>query len=291
MENYITKAKTLIEALPYIKEYFGKRIVIKYGGSAMESPKLQELFATDIVLMHYVGINPIIIHGGGPQISGWMKKLGMEPKFIDGLRYTDEKTMEVVKMVLVGKVNKEIVSLVNRHGELAVGVGGDDARLIVAKKKAKNTKGQNIDLGFVGDVHKINPEIIDNLLLSGFIPVIASIGGDDDGQSYNINADTVTSHIAAAVGAEKMIILTDVEGIYTDHNDKNSLISELNIKDAEKLLGSGRIEGGMIPKISACLDAVKRGVEKAHILNGKTEHALLLEIFTNKGIGTMITGE
>lgn len=291
MENYITKAKTLIEALPYIKEYFGKRIVIKYGGSAMENPKLQELFATDIVLMHYVGINPIIIHGGGPQISSWMKKVGMEPKFEDGLRYTDEKTMELVKMVLVGKVNKEIVSLINRHGELAVGVGGDDARLIMASKRTKNSKGKPVDMGFVGDVDKINPEIIDNLLDSGFIPVIASIGGDTTGQSYNINADTVTSHIASAVGAEKMIVLTDVEGIYTDANDKNTLISELDAKEAERLLSSGRIEGGMIPKIIACLDAVKSGVEKAHILNGKTEHALLLEILTDKGIGTMITKE
>ncbi len=283
MEQVDFRAKILTEALPYIKAYHGKTIVIKYGGGAMLSQKLQQSIASDIALMKYVGISPVVVHGGGEEISSFMKQLGLEVEFIDGLRKTDAQTMEAVKMVLVGKINKQLVNMINSHGNLAVGLSGDDGHLILARKKETP-----VDLGFVGEVEKINTKIANDLIDNGFIPVIASVGSDNQGQSYNINADTVAAAIATSLKANKLIFLTDVKGIYSDYHDKSSLLSKLNLKKCQQLLTNGQIEGGMIPKVEASIVAVKAGVEKAHILDGTTAHALLLEIFTNEGVGTMI---
>lgn len=285
MEEVMGKAQILTEALPYIKEYHGKTVVIKYGGAAMEQADLKEAVATDIVLMKYVGLNPIIVHGGGPEISRQMKAMGKEATFINGLRVTDKETMDIVKMVLVGKINKEVVSLINRHGELSVGVSGDDGNLIMAKKKATD----GYDLGYVGEVTKINHKLLDNLINDDFIPVVATVGVGDDGMSYNINADKVAGEIAAAINADKIIFLTDVDGLYEDFDDKDSLISELSVAECERRLSGREINQGMIPKVEGCVNAVKSGVKRAHILNGTTPHALLLEIFTDEGVGTMIT--
>ncbi len=284
------RAKTLIEALPYIKEFSGKRVLIKYGGGAMESPEFQEMFATDIVLMHFVGINPIIVHGGGPQISKMMTQLGRESKFIDGLRYTAKEDMEIVKMVLAGKVNKEIVSLINKHGDLAMGLSGDDGRLITAKKKEhKDSDGKSVDLGYVGDVVNVNAKVIDDVIDAGYIPVVATVGVDEDGHSYNINADTAASQLAMALGVEKLVFLTDVDGILADASDPASLIGQITATECRNLEDDGVIGKGMIPKVDACIDAMEGGVLAAHILNGKQDHVLLLEIFTDEGVGTMIT--
>jgi acetylglutamate kinase len=278
------RAKILVEALPYIKEYHGKTVVIKYGGAAMEQDDLKEVVATDIVLMKYVGINPIIVHGGGPAISRAMKAMGKEVNFVNGQRVTDKETIEIVKMVLVGKVNKEIVSLINRHGKLAIGLSGDDGNLIVARKK----KMDGVDLGFVGDVTAINNKVLDNLISDDFIPVVATVGAGEDGNSYNINADRVAAEIAAAVKADKVIFLTDVDGLYQDFEDKDSLLSELTLDECEKKLKNDEIGKGMLPKVEGCVKAVKAGVSSATILNGTILHALLLEVFTAAGIGTMI---
>ncbi len=284
------RAKTLIEALPYIKEFSGKRVLIKYGGGAMESPEFQEMFATDIVLMHFVGINPIIEHGGGPQISKMMTQLGRENKFIDGLRYTAKEDMEIVKMVLAGKVNKEIVSLINKHGDLAMGLSGDDGRLITAKKKEhKDSDGKSVDLGYVGEVVNVNAKVIDDVIDAGYIPVVATVGVDEDGHSYNINADTAASQLAMALGVEKLVFLTDVDGILADASDPASLIGQITTTECRNLEDDGVIGKGMIPKVDACIDAMEGGVLAAHILNGKQDHVLLLEIFTDEGVGTMIT--
>lgn len=291
MEDFILKAKTLMEALPYIKRYSGKRVVIKFGGNAMENAELQHHFASDIALMHYVGINPIIVHGGGPQISTFMHQLGKEVRFVSGLRYTDADSMELVKMVLVGKVNKEIVSLINRHGRLAVGLSGEDGHLIAARKREQRVDGELVDLGFVGDVAAVNTQILDDLIAGEFIPVIASVGVDEIGQSYNINADAVAAKVAAAAGADKVIFLTNVEGIYGDTKDQASLVSQLKLADGRALFESGRLSEGMLPKVEACLAALEGGVPRAHILNGTTQHAVLLEIFTDEGIGTMLTSD
>lgn len=284
------RAKTLIEALPYIKEFSGKRVLVKYGGGAMESPEFQEMFATDIVLMHFVGINPIIVHGGGPQISKMMSELGRESKFIDGLRYTAKEDMEIVKMVLAGKVNKEIVSLINKHGDLAMGLSGDDGRLITAKKREHtDSDGNPVDLGYVGDVVSVNTKVIDDVIDAGYIPVVASVGVDVDGNSYNINADLAASQLARALGVEKLVFLTDVDGILADASDPSSLISQITASECRSLEDDGVIGKGMIPKVDACIDAMEGGVLAAHILNGKLDHVLLLEIFTDEGVGTMIT--
>lgn len=294
MKELIFKAKTLIEALPYIKKWSGKRIVIKYGGNAMENPALQEIFTTDVALMHYVGIEPIIVHGGGPQITKAMEKEGITPIFLNGLRLTDKKTIEIVKEVLIDEISKEIVGLINNHGELSVSLSGDDIKLISASKsppQVDELTGKPVDLGYVGLVDKVNKNEINDAISKKFIPVIASIGYDDTGQAYNINADVVASEIAKTIGAEKIIFLTDVDGIFDSYHDKKSLISKLNIFESEQILKSGKIEGGMIPKLNSCIDSLKGGVGAAHILNGTIEHALLLEIFTEKGIGTMITGD
>lgn len=285
MQEIHKRAAILMEALPYIKAYHGKTVVIKYGGGAMISPELKESIASDIVLMKLVGISPVIVHGGGPEITAFMAKLNLPVKFINGLRQTDAATMDIVKMVLVGKVNKELVSLINRHGRLAVGLSGDDGNLIMAEPKIEPA-----GLGYVGEVKKVNTKVLTDLIADDFIPVIASIGAGPDGKSYNINADTVAGEVAAAIKADKVIFLTDVEGLYQDFNDKETLISSLSLKECEAMVQANKIEGGMLPKVLACIQALKSGVKRAHILNGTTEHALLLEIFTNEGIGTMIVG-
>lgn len=278
MEKLIEKADTLIEALPYIKRFYGKTVVIKYGGHAMENKELKDSFAQDIVLMKYIGMNPVIVHGGGPQIDDLLKKVGKKSEFKRGLRVTDDETMEIVEMVLVGKVNKEIVSLINRHGGQAVGLSGRDGGLIKAKKV-------KADIGRVGEVAAVNPQVIEALDESKFIPVISPVGEGKDGKAYNINADMAAGKIASALKAEKFILLTDVAGVL-DNNKK--LISSLDAKKASDAIKKGVIVGGMIPKVECCLEAVKEGVSKAHIIDGRVKHAILLEIFTDKGIGTEI---
>jgi len=291
MQKLIDKAKVLVEALPYIKNFYKKTVVIKYGGSAMVKSNLKKLFALDIVLLNYIGIKPVVIHGGGPQIGKFLKQMGKESKFIEGYRVTDKETMDIVEMVLVGKVNKEIVSLVNESGGRAVGLSGKDGGLIKAKKLTLSRVNKDdlppeiIDLGKVGDVEKINPSIIETLEDALFIPIIAPVGIGEKGETYNINADTVAGEMAIALQAEKLILMTDVEGI----KDKNgNLISTLTAKEAEKLSSDRTVSGGMIPKLTCCLQAIKNGVGKTHIIDGRVEHALLLEVFTTEGIGTQI---
>lgn len=283
MKEIHKRAEILMEALPYIKAYHGKTVVIKYGGGAMVSSDLKESIASDIVLMKLVGISPVIIHGGGPEITAFMQQMQLPVKFIQGLRQTDATTMDVVKMVLVGKINKELVSLINRHGRLAVGLSGDDGNLIRARPKTDPP-----GLGFVGEVERVNTKVLTKLVEDDFIPVIASIGAGPNGESYNINADTVAGEVAAAIKAHKVIFLTDVEGLYRDFNNPASLISSLSLAHCQELVSKGQIDGGMLPKVLACIKALEAGVKRAHILNGTIEHALLLEIFTNEGIGTMI---
>ena len=285
------RADILLEALPYIKRFYNKTIVIKYGGHAMVDDELKDKFAQDVVMMKYIGINPVVVHGGGPQIGTLLKKLGKESKFIQGMRVTDEETMNIVEMVLVGMVNKEIVGLINRHGGNAVGLSGKDGNLIKAEKyylseeKAKNTPPEIIDIGLVGKVKTINSGLIVSLSQNAFIPVIAPTGIGDEGETYNINADVVAGEVAAALQAEKLLLLTDVEGVLD--KDKK-LINAMSDKEAMKLIDDGVVEGGMFPKVKCCLKALKNGVKKAHIIDGRLKHAILLEVFTDKGIGTEI---
>jgi acetylglutamate kinase len=274
----------LLQALPYIRRFRGAVVVVKYGGHAMTDPQLARDFADDIVLMQSVGLRPVVVHGGGPQISALMERLGMKPEFRDGLRVTDAGSLEVARMVLVGKISRDIVSAINLHGPLAVGVSGEDAGLILASAR-------HPDLGFVGDVETVNPHILEGLLAQGLIPVVSTIGADLAGQSYNINADTVAGAIAVALGAEKVIYLTDVEGLLDDPDDASTLISRTTVKQLQALVDEGTLMGGMIPKIAACIHAVEHGVASAHILDGRTPHVVLLEVFTDAGIGTMITGD
>jgi acetylglutamate kinase len=288
MEKAREKARVLMEALPYIKEYYGKTVVVKFGGNAMEDQELKERFASDIVLMRYVGMNPVIVHGGGPQVTHYMERLSMEVKFVDGHRVTDAAAMEVAKMVLVGKVNKEIVSLINGHGTLAVGLSGEDGNLLIATKRNHSDESGQVDLGYVGDVKGVNPEILHNLIRDEFIPVVASIGVDESRQSYNINADLVAGALAKALKADKLVYLTDVDGIYRDVDDPSSLISEVTGEKAAAMIRKGELTSGMIPKVQSCIEAVESGVRRGHIINGTMEHALLLEIFTDAGIGTMV---
>jgi acetylglutamate kinase len=278
------KADVLVEALPYIRRFFGTTVVVKYGGNAMTDNALARQFADDVVLMRSVGMRPVVVHGGGPQISALMERLGMVPEFRDGLRVTDAESLDVARMVLVGKINREIVSSVNVHGPLAVGVSGEDAGLILASAR-------NPELGFVGDVAAVNPGIVQRLLAEELIPVVSTIGADLAGQAYNINADTVAGALAEALGAEKVVFLTDVEGLLTDVDDASSLISRTDATQLQNLLDRGVLTGGMIPKIAACVHAVENGVGSAHILDGRIPHVLLLEVFTDSGIGTMITKE
>ena len=291
IKNSMERADILLEALPYIKRFYNKTIVIKYGGHAMVDDELKDKFAQDVVMMKYIGINPVIVHGGGPQIGTLLKKFGKESKFIQGMRVTDEETMNIVEMVLVGMVNKEIVGLINRHGGNAVGLSGKDGNLINAEKyylneeKAKHTPPEIIDIGLVGKVKNINSQLIVSLAQNSFIPVIAPTGIGDAGETYNINADVVAGEIASALKAEKLLLLTDVEGVLD--KDKK-LINAMSDKEAMKLIDDGIVEGGMFPKVKCCLKALKNGVKKAHIIDGRLKHAILLEIFTDKGIGTEI---
>jgi len=276
----------LLEALPYIREFRGKSVVIKYGGAAMEQADLKEPFALDVILLQLVGINPVIVHGGGPQIGALMKKLGKEPKFVGGMRVTDAETVEIVEMVLVGKINKEIVGLINLHGGRAVGLSGKDGNLLRARKRLHRTAGgEEIDLGLVGEVETVTAEPIRLLEDRGFVPVIAPVGVGARGETYNINADLVAGEVAAALGAEKLIHLTDVQGI---KGTDGRLISTLSRKEAERLMQAGVIDGGMLPKVESALRALEGGTAKAHIIDGRVPHAILLELFTREGVGTEI---
>jgi len=278
------KAEILIEALPYIKEFYGKKVVIKYGGAAMTDCALKDKVMQDIVLMKFVGMHPIVVHGGGPEINAMLQRLGLNVAFVDGLRVTDRETMEIVEMVLGGKVNKEIVAGINAWGGKAVGISGKDGSLIEARPL--NTAGE---IGFVGKVHRVNPEIIESIIGNGYIPVIAPIGMDDRQETYNINADMVASAIAIAIKADKLVLLTDVPGLLKDPAEKESLISVLKISEVEHYMEKGVIAGGMIPKIKCCVESVAGGVGRTHIIDGRVPHSILLEIFTDEGIGTMVT--
>ncbi len=283
MKKYLDKAEVLIEALPYIQRFNRKVIVVKYGGSAMVDEELKKQVIQDVTLLKLVGFKPIIVHGGGKEISKWVGKVGMEPHFVNGLRVTDEETMEVAEMVL-GKVNKSLVQLVQQLGVRAIGISGKDGGLLKVQKKYS----QGEDIGFVGDVTEVNVQIIMDLLEKDFLPVICPVGLDEDYNTYNINADDAACAIATAVNAEKLAFLTDIEGVYKDPNDESTLISELTTKEAKGLMEEGYIGGGMLPKLQNCIDAIDAGVSRVHILDGRIPHCLLLEIFTNKGIGTAI---
>jgi len=285
------RADILLETLPYIKRFYNKTVVIKYGGHAMVDSELKDKFAQDIVLMKYIGIHPVVVHGGGPQIGELLKKVGKESTFIQGMRVTDEETMNIVEMVLVGMVNKEIVSLINRHGGNAVGLSGKDGNLILAEKyylneeKAKFTPPEIIDIGLVGKVKKINTQLIAAVAQGSFIPIIAPTGMGENGETYNINADIVAGEIAAALQAEKLVLLTDVPGVL---DNRKKLINTMTDNEAMRLIDEGVIEGGMFPKIKCCLKALKAGVQKTHVIDGRLKHAILLEMFTDQGIGTEI---
>ncbi len=291
VEALVEKASNLMEALPYIRRFSGKVIVIKYGGNAMVDEKLKDGFARDIIMMRYIGLIPIVVHGGGPQIGNVLKQMGIESKFVNGMRVTDERTMDVVEMVLVGKVNKEIVGMVNQHGGRAIGLSGKDGLLIKAKKLASEKVSfdkkvnEIIDLGRVGNVSEVNTGILQLLEKDNFIPIVAPVGVSDAGEALNINADLVAGAIASAMQAEKLVLLTDIEGV----KDKDGkLISDLKVSQATKLIEKGVITGGMIPKVSCCIKALSSGVKSAHIIDGRVQHAVLLEIFTDQGVGTIM---
>ena len=286
MQQYLDKAEVLIEALPYIQRFNRKIIVVKYGGSAMVDEELKARVIQDVTLLKLVGFKPIIVHGGGKEISRWVGKVGMKPEFKNGLRVTDEATMELAEMVL-GKVNKSLVQLVESLGVRAIGISGKDGRLLSVKKKYANGE----DIGFVGDVTNVNADILYDLLEKDFLPIICPVGLDDDNNTYNINADDAACAIAKAMKAEKLAFLTDIEGVYNDPQDPSTLISELTVSEAHKLVGDGYIGGGMLPKINNCIEAIESGVSRVHILDGRIPHCLLLEIFTNKGIGTAILND
>jgi acetylglutamate kinase len=290
MQELIDKAKVLMEALPYIKRFANKTIVIKYGGHAMSDDRLKESFAKDIILLKYIGLNPVIVHGGGPQINDTLQKYGIVSQFVRGMRVTDAQTMAVVEMVLVGQVNKEVVGLLNRQGGRAVGLCGKDGELLLCKKLLQEVKGDDgqvemVDIGYVGDVVRVNRELIETLENSKFIPVIAPVGVGVEGESYNINADVVAGRVAAALGAEKLILLTDVQGV---KDRDGNLLSSIAVAEMHRLIEEEAIVGGMIPKVICCAEALRDGVKKAHIIDGRVEHATLLEIFTDIGIGTEI---
>ena len=272
------KAAILAEALPYIREFSGKTVVVKYGGNAMSD---LELFAQDVVLMRLVGMNPVVVHGGGPQITELMARLGKESTFVDGLRVTDAETVDIVRMALLGKVNREVVGAINRHGPYAIGLSGEDAGLVTVRQRDPR-------LGFVGDVSRINTTVIDRQLAEEFIPVVASIGVDTEGQAYNVNADTVAGAIAEALGAEKLVYLTNVPGLYGDLHDEESLISQMSASELAAMMDGGSLSEGMVPKIASCVAALRNGVGRAHLLDGRIPHALLLECFTRQGVGTMV---
>lgn len=292
VKELIAKAEVLMEALPYLRNFADKSFVIKYGGQAMVSDDFKKSVIMDIILLKYIGINPILVHGGGAEVTRMLERLGKGAVFANGLRVTDAETMEIVEMVLVGKVNKEIVGLVNGHGGKAVGLSGKDANLLVAKRRPpEKVNGSDlvVDLGYVGDIVQVNPGVLQTLSSQGYIPVISSVAVGQEGESLNINADHVAGELAAALSAEKLILLTDVEGIFADPANPASLISSLPKEQALSMIGEGKINKGMIPKVEACLMAVNQGVRRTHIIDGRLPHALLLEIFTDHGIGTMVT--
>lgn len=287
METLIKKAEILIEALPYIQKFSGKTVVVKYGGNAMINEDLKNSVIEDIILLKFIGLNPIVVHGGGPDISKALNEKGVKSQFINGLRVTDEETVKVAQEVLIGKTNKEIVALINKHGGRAVGISGIDASFIECEKQKTTVDGEEIDIGYVGKIKKIKREVLDLLYKDQWIPVIAPIGTDSEGNSYNVNADTVAAAVAAAVEAEKLILLTDVEGI----KDKNGdIVYEAVPADIDRMIEDGTINGGMIPKVQGCVDALNDGVTGVHIIDGRISHCLLLEIFTKTGIGTLIKG-
>jgi acetylglutamate kinase len=290
MQKLIEKANTLMEALPYIRRFSGKTIVIKYGGHAMADESLKKSFALDVILLKYIGINPVIVHGGGPQINETLKRYGIVSEFVQGMRVTDAATMSVVEMVLTGQVNKEVVGYINLHGGRAVGLSGKDGELLQCEKMMQDVKREDgvvekVDIGFVGDVVKVDPSILETLEKGGFIPVIAPIGVGINGESFNVNADLVAGRVAAALKAEKLMLLTDVAGVKSLSGE---FLSSIRMAEVPELIGNGTITGGMIPKVTCCTDALAAGVHKAHIVDGRVEHAILLEIFTNVGIGTEI---
>ena len=286
MDQIIKKAEVLIESLPYIKQFKGKTFVIKYGGSVLNNDKIKKSVIEDIILLKYVGVNPVIVHGGGPAISKTMEAYEKESCFVKGLRVTDAETMKIVEMVLVGKVNKEIISLINQMGARGVGISGKDGSLIQASRLCPENIGE--DLGFVGQVDQVNPEIVHQIIAGGYIPAIAPVGGNDQGETFNINADTVAGQLAISLESEKLIFLTDVDGIRSNKEEADSRVSSLSISRARKWIQEGKIKGGMVPKVKACIEAVQSKVQRTHIINGLVSHALLLEIFTDQGIGTMI---
>jgi acetylglutamate kinase len=285
-KHWLRTARTLTEALPYMRRYAGKTFVIKYGGHAMVNRELADVFASDIVLLRHVGINPIVVHGGGPQINQLLERLQIKSAFIDGLRVTDAPTMEVVEMVLAGSTNIHIVGAINAAGGKAVGLSGRDAGLIVAEKQVLTKNGETIDLGFVGDPRHVDPHVLKTLAQGGMIPVIAPVGAGEDGQAYNINADTAAGAIAAAVGASRLLLLTDVMGVL---DKQGKLLENLTVAEVRALMSDGTISGGMIPKLETCIDAVEGGVEGAVIIDGRVPHSLLLEIFTERGVGTFVS--
>lgn len=281
-ESDANRVRILSEALPYMQQFAGRTIVVKYGGAAMKDSSLKDKVIRDIVFLSCIGVRPVVVHGGGPEINTWLAKLNIEPQFKDGLRVTDADTMDVVEMVLVGRVNKEIVSLINQEGGSAVGLCGKDGNMIQARHVGKE------GVGFVGEVMSVDTKLIKSLVENGYVPVISSVAADETGQAHNINADTVAGEIAAALGAEKMVLLTDTAGILEDYHDPSTLIPKVNLQEARALMDSGVVSGGMIPKVSCCVRSLAQGVKAAHIIDGRIPHALLLEIFTNEGIGTMI---
>jgi len=292
VEDFIGKAEVLMEALPYIRRFYGKTFVVKYGGRAMVDEELKASFAQDMVLLKYVGVHPVVVHGGGPQIDQTLEKMGVSSRYVRGMRVTDPETIDVIEMVLVGKVNKEIVGLINHHGGMAVGLSGKDGGLILARKMsvtvASNDKEESseiIDIGMVGEIIRINPLLINSLDENKFIPVIAPVGVGEQGETYNINADLVAGHTATALGAEKLILLTDVDGV---KNKKGEQISTLKVNQARKMINEGVVAAGMIPKVECCIDALEGGVGKTHIIDGRVKHAVLLEIFTQAGVGTEV---
>ena len=291
MISHQDRAKILIEVLPYIRRFNGATIVIKYGGHAMVDEQLKQEFALDVILLKYVGMNPVVVHGGGPQIGDFLKRLSIESEFVDGMRVTDRQTMDVVEMVLVGKVNKEIVNLINQNGGIAVGLSGKDGKLISArkmkylKKKSEDPVPEIIDMGMVGEITSVDTGILVNLMEKEFIPVIAPVGFGSSGETYNINADLVAGKVASALGARKLVLLTDMAGVL---DEKGDLVSTLKMQEAQKSISDGTIKGGMIPKVNCCLTALREGVNKTHIIDGREPHAILLEILTKIGVGTEI---
>ena len=292
MEEGLSKARVLVEALPYIQKFAGKTVVIKYGGHAMVDPVLKESVILDILLLHSVGIRPVMVHGGGPEINAMLKKVGIESQFVQGLRVTDEQTMEIAQMVLLGKLNTEMVSLLNRFGGKSVGLSGKDARLLRAVKKPMKMpnslgKMEDVDLGYVGEIQSVTPDILNTLLEQGYIPVVSPVASGDDGETYNVNADTAAGKIAEALKADKLLLLTDVRGILRDVKNPDSLISTISKADVGELIKQGIINGGMVPKVEGAVSALEGGVGSVHILDGRLSHAILLELFTDGGIGTM----